>query len=693
MKLGIASLRPSSTCSKPIGLDIQIPSKPEIAPLAPEDLKSVDELMKQNSGTLGFLPFEALKDHQQKGCIIGAKTNVGELVGYILYGKNDDQFRIAQLCVSDKHRKKGIAKQLVESLLETATSQKLIKLTCRDDYPANEIWYQLEFVPYDHKPGRSAARHPLTIWHRKLAQDDQLDLFQALVEDEHFDAVIDAQILMDLDELDKDKTVPSKSLASDFLADKLNLWITDELLVEINRSGDPDKQATSRSRAHEFLKIDWNPKSMDFYVKALQEFMTCNNESQVSDIRHLAKTAASKVDTFVTRDDRILRHKDKILESAKVRVLSPTELILKLFEDSDHIVPDRISGHDVSWQPIESGEIASLAAQFTESNQKHWQLKEELQAFLSQPQRYTCEILNIRDEKVAIRVLANDGCNSIDSPFTKISNSFNCNQINEFVVAHTIAKGISTRHSLIRFVKKGISQNLVPTILGMGFIEHQDAYIRFTIPEQMSLEKVHSYLTSILPDASGTFHTMNKLMLEYFCSPLCIPGSQPTFMIPIKPSYAMNLFDTDLAKQDLFGGNPDILLRQENVYYRKSTHHKMLRSPARLLWYLSKPNSAVVAVSHLNKVEIDNPKQLYRSFKKYGTLVWREIYKMCDQDISTDLMALKFDHTFKFMRSVPLIELQKIFAEHGKKLVLQSPSAVTQEIFEAIFEYGYNSQS
>ena len=101
-----------------------------ISTLTSEDLPQVDALMKQNSATLGFLPFEALTEYQQRGGILGAKTEDNELAGYLLHSKQQTYFRIVHLCVSGNHRGKRIARSLVCKLRNSATTQRLIK-TCR----------------------------------------------------------------------------------------------------------------------------------------------------------------------------------------------------------------------------------------------------------------------------------------------------------------------------------------------------------------------------------------------------------------------------------------------------------------------------------------------------------------------------------------------------------------------------------
>ena len=59
----------------------------------------------------------------------------------------------------------------------------------------------------------------------------------------------------------------------------------------------------------------------------------------------------------------------------------------------------------------------------------------------------------------------------------------------------------------------------------------------------------------------------------------------PTFIVPIRPEWAMHLFDEDIAKQDLFGGEPSLILNAENIYYRASVP-KVLTAPGRILWYV-----------------------------------------------------------------------------------------------------------
>ena len=378
-----------------------------ISKLTPADLTAVDELMKCNSRTLGFLPREALLDYLKKEGVLGAKTSDDQLVGYLLYAAYPSYFRITQLCVSEDFRNQGIAKRFVDELKKSATAQKIIRLRCRRDFPAHKMWPELGFVPLDERPGRSAAGHLLTHWCLTLAPDDQLSLFQAKTSEETLDVVIDAQIFFDFHEPDNDKTKPSKALFHDFSIDSLKLWITDELFVEIGRGKDLNQRKIARQRAREFLGIEHNLKLTEHFEEVLRTLLPDNNQNRESDIRHLAKTAASDVDIFVTRDQALLKRANKISDLTNIRVLSPTDLIIKLHELSEKqsYVLNRVSGSDLGWGRLTSRDLASFPfTSFLNHQERKGKFRENLELLLANPTNNECELLRSGGDIVAIRV-------------------------------------------------------------------------------------------------------------------------------------------------------------------------------------------------------------------------------------------------------------------------------------------------
>ena len=667
-----------------------------ISKLTPTDLNAVDDLMKRYSKTLGFLPLEALRDFFKKEGVLGAKTSDGHLIGYILYAAYPDYYRITQLCVLENFRRQGIAKRLVESLKETITTQKRIQLRCRSDFPAHEMWPELGFVPLDESPGRSAAGRPLTHWCLTLAPDDQLSLFQAKTAEEALDVVIDAQIFFDFDEAESDKTKPSKALFNDFSADALKLWITDELFVEIGRAKNLSQRKKSRERARDFARVEHNPQSIEHFEGVLSTILPDNTPSQKSDIRHLAKTAASNVDIFVTRDQNLLKKSEKISALTNLRVLSPTDLMIQLHELSgkQSYISKRVSGVDLKWERLVSDNLASLQlTSFLNHQETKGKFREKLDSLLASPDHNECEILRSGDDILAIRVLIHDSDEILTVPLARVAHSADRLLFGGFLIANTIYKAIERELDMVKFEASALTSSLVPDLLDMGFTRCNDSFVRFCFPRCLSRKKVLSAISSLRAESLNNYQDISDIELERHCSPLSLASDQGYFLVPIKPGYAMSLIDGSQSADDLFGGKTSVLLRWDHVYYRSRTHHHMLKPPARILWYESQPKKQIVAVSHLDDVEIGIPKALFKKFKKFGILKWKEIFQMCKGDPLKEIMVLKFSHTFPFKEPISLDAMRTVYKEGGVSPTLRSPSKVSTEIFQKLFRLGYPEQA
>ena len=667
-----------------------------ISKLTIAELDAVDELMKRHSNTLGFLPKEALRSYLAAGNTLGAKSDDGKLIGYLLHATNPNYFRIAQLCVAEDFKGRGIARRFINELINIAETQKDIRLRCRNDFPAHHMWPKLGFSSIDEQPGRSKEKHPLTLWHLPLAPDNQLDLFQAKTSDESLDVVIDAQIFFDFDETDSDKSRPSKTLLSDFFVDELRLLITYELFNEIRREKDPEQLEKSRNRAHEFPKIDHNPQLAEQLEEVLRTFLPSKSPSQQSDIRQLAKAAASEVKIFVTRDQGLLNKSEEIADKLSLQVVSPTELIIQLHELSEKqsYAPTRVAGFELQWQRLSSDHVAHFPySSFLSQGQRQGVFRVELDALLASPDLYTSECLQSKDEIVAVRVLARDSDKTLHVPMMRIARSANDRSLlGRFVISDTIAKAVEENRDMVKVDVSALSLGLEPDLLEMGFIKGTGCFVRFCFSRHLTRTEVLSEIHELFPEAVNNYQHMQAFELQRCCSPLNLKDTgEDYFLIPIRPGYALSLFDRRQSASDLFGGEvSSVLLRWDNVYYRTKTHHHILRPPARILWYESGgEKKQIVAISCLDTVEIDAATKLFRKFKKFGALKWQDIFDMCGGDHLKEIMALRFSHTFLFRKPVSLDTMRKVYDEHGTNLVLQSPSRIPTEVFCKLFQLGY----
>lgn len=648
--------------------------------------------MQSNIRTLNFLPLEALRSFFRNEGVIGAKDSNNKLAGYLIYTAYQEYFRITQLCVSEEFRGKGIAKSLVDELKGTATTQKVIKLNCRRDFDVSRMWPKLGFVALDEKPGRSAKGSTLTIWCFDLAPENQLDLFRAKTSDDTLDAVIDANILFDFDEQENDRTKPSKALLSDSWVDSLALFVTGELFNEINRKKDNTQRETSRQRAHHFPKVGRNSQSVEHFKKILKKFLPSRRDNQESDINHLAEVAASDVNIFVTRDEAILNEEEKILDQTNVQVITPTNLIIQLHKLSNQqsYASTYVSGVNLGWRRLNTSDLESLPLHsFLNQGERMRRFKEKLESFLAEPNRCECEILKSSGETIAVRVLENNN-KVLTVHLSRLASSVNRSSFEHFLGSDTIHKAVTMNLDIVKFEVGSVTNKLIPHLFDTGFTKHNDSYIRFCFSRCLSQQQVLSEIVKLCPESKSSYQDMKSIELEKYCSPLTLePAHQKCFLVPIRPDYAISLFDRYQAAYDLFGGETDVFLRWKKVYYRKKSQHRMLKAPARILWYVSREMGQIVAVSCLDNVVIDTPKILFKRFKKRGILKWEDIYEMSEGDVSKEIMALEFSHTFSFRNPISYNAMKNVFENAGTGLSVQGPLKIPEKIFHELFRLGY----
>ena len=669
--------------------------KVEYSRLRPGDISAVDDLMKRNSQTLGFLPTEALNDYLRKGRVLGAKTKEGRLVGYLLYYSNQRRFRIVQLCVSQEFRGHGIAKNLLEELKGIATTQSAITLNCRRDFPAHDLWPKLGFVPIDERPGRSLAGHLLTIWHHGLKQANQMEmeLFRSHTSDEAVDVVIDAQVFFQITGPGSGESERSKALLSDFLVDSLNLWTTDELLNEIDRSDDPEQRRQGRYQVQKFPQVSYSPQLADDFEGRLRKILPSRTPSDVSDIKQLARTAASDVNIFVTRDEPLLKKAQEIADLTNIRVLSPTELIIEIHEllEGQSYAPHRVSGLRLGWHRLTADSRASLEmSAFLNKGERQRRFRGTLDSYLEHPKDYECELLKAEEKDVAIRISPTRPEGTVNVPLARVAHAADRALFGRFLIADTIAEAVAKNQDIVKFEMSGLTASLVPELMDMGFTRHEDTFVKFCFSRCLSRGEVLQNIASLSPGLETEYGDMSDSDLERCCAPVSLNAGQNHFLIPIQPGYALSLIDRQLSSSDMFGGDPSVLLRWENVYYRKAVASRnILKAPGRILWYVSRSQKEIVAVSHLDEVVIDTAKELLRKFKKFGILGWEELYQMCGGDTSMELMALRFSHTFVFRKRIHLPEIREVYKDGGKGPNVQSPTSMPISRFQKLFKLGF----
>ena len=141
-----------------------------------------------------------------------------------------------------------------------------------------------------------------------------------------------------------------------------------------------------------------------------------------------------------------------------------------------------------------------------------------------------------------------------------------------FAIADTINRAVSDKIPMVKYLRSDETHRLRPHLTEMGFTEADDGFVRFCFAKYLSQSETLDEIAELSPNSLSTYRAMTPLDLELHCSPVSTAANQEHFLIPIKASYAMSLVDRFQSAQDMFGGKPSVLLRWDNVYYRRKSH-------------------------------------------------------------------------------------------------------------------------
>jgi hypothetical protein len=162
----------------------------------------------------------------------------------------------------------------------------------------------------------------------------------------------------------------------------------------------------------------------------------------------------------------------------------------------------------------------------------------------------------------------------------------------------------------------------------------------------------------------------------------------PNYIVPIRPKWAVDLFDSGLAEEMLWAGDPALAMNTESVYYR-SARPNIFKGFGRILWYVSQDrrngSKRIRACSRVTEISVATAKPLYRQFRRLGVYRWEDVVVTVDGDQNRNLMAIRFDDTERLLRSLMWKEFQPVLRRHGIKSNIQSPVGISEEVFVELY--------
>ncbi len=662
--------------------------------------ENVKALGRKNSATLGFMPEGGFEDHARNKCIIIAHDGK-TLAGYLMFRvvSRFSRVSIVHLCVSEKYRGTGVSTTLLKTLKEKyEKTYRGISLSCRTDFTyASSVWRNFGFVPREKVRSRSFDENYLNRWWFDF---NQPNLFSVSLTSK-VKALLDMNIIVKLREAESSESVSPledpRGLLADWLIDEAELCFAPEAYNEIDRDDDLQRAAKTRKFLSTFSQLQLDVEEQKKVVKDLERIINGASDNDISDRKQIASCIVSQTPYFITYDEGLLNKKAEIERLYPIQIFNPQEFIIQIDQllHGEEYQPNQLKG-------VYSYSVSKLCPQDLSSCvNKFWMQKmgEEKQSFSSS----VYNLVNVMGGHLYLQKRYEDAIAFYGTQETQDSTKIELLRIlakDIFgalffrIISEILQATLKSNKSQIVFNEKYITEEQKDILSKFGFIPDGDRYIKYVYNKVIAKDDVSYIIQQSYPEVTLGHGDRILFEVEKTLFPLKIRGlNVHTYIIPIQPYWAGQLFDLTIAGEDLFGANPEKLWSFENVYYR---HTKPIteKYPARILWYVSEGDKysrtkAIVASSYLTDVLTDKPKTLFRVNRRYGIYEWKDIYKLCGGDINKDIRALKFCHTEVFDYPINYNQIQEILISNGRKRnTFASPVEINETIFFQIYQLG-----
>jgi hypothetical protein len=331
---------------------------------------------------------------------------------------------------------------------------------------------------------------------------------------------------------------------------------------------------------------------------------------------------------------------------------------------------------------------------------------------LAKAEIYEC--FAVWEENIPIALIVYDRSKSheLSIPIFRVRYRSLSETLARHIVYRAITLSANEGRTFTKLTEIQIEDSIVRVVQDAGFTNIQDNWLKVNlkiVSPAVELSKMLLNISSSLGEEynicrliADNLRSLETSDIEYISElekllyPTKISDYDiPNFIIPIKPTWAKELFDEGLAKQSFLGSErSELALNWEAIYYRKKKlPSQKFKSPARILWYVSEDNKdrgyrqtmAIRACSTLDEVIIGNAEELYLRFQRLGIFKWSDIKDLSGDTSSNEIMAVKFSNTELFENPIPLQKIREILKPNVQFL---SPQFITNEDFFKIYSIG-----
>jgi len=682
----------------------------------------VAQLWRANKGTLGFFPEVALNDYANHGGILAALDSEDALVGYVLFyqtrGPGYGEVRVVHLCIEQQHRGHGIARQLIERLRKETRLCCGARARCRRDFSANSLWPKLGFSVAHESIGRAGL--PVTDWWLDYGNPDLLSQAYSSKLSSQIVVVIDACVFFAMTSDDVVKNTESNALLAEWIPGHIELCVTPELRNEIDRSADSGSRTQAMQAMRKFTELRKGIDHLERTCSALRSFFPADlTISDESDLRELAYSVCAGASAFLTYDPELLALDDQQLYAQfGLSILRPAEFIVRLDEviRENEYQPGRVLGSNLEGRRIRAKDTELLVTEFQRDRlgERRGSLRDRLSTLMSTPDSRTVTVTFDDSRPVLLMSERTTALKCLEVEVLRVTNGSLETTLTDFAVSHLLARAIESGVEIIRIVDPYLSSSITRALLEMGFLSHENSWHRVVLRKIARYEEL---IKLLLARASGIqplldhFHRLSDVIrdavrekdigvlcrVERAIWPAKIAGTViPAFVVPIKPYWAAELFDHELAESRLISADPSLLLRSENVYYTGAPA-ATLETPGRVLWYVSRDkhvqgSMAIRGASSLEEIVSLPPKDVYRRFRRLGIYTWKDVARISGN--RPRLTALKFGRTEILPNPIGWKQLQDTLRTmEGRVNQFQSPTRIQTATYDTLYAQSVDQES
>jgi len=659
----------------------------EVGPDTPH-YQRVIELGNANSVTLGLLPFAAINQAAAEKRVL-AFIEDGKVKGYALYGKRvrTSDISLTHLCVDHSQRGRGIARKLVEGIVERNPNRAGIRLSCREDYEAHAMWPHLGFQHLGRKPGRGRDRLPLVTWWRPIAARTLWD--EPEQEDARMVVAIDTNVLLDI--LDERDFPASLALTADWVTETAELTVTPQSRSEL--SDQHSANDAIRSEREVFRTLAPPPEAWQMKLHALQGKHSTARLGD-KDLRVIAQAAASEADYLISRDDDLLRNGSQIEQLTGLSLVRPDDFLLGLqAQGGEHSHQTRIiaaSGMSVSPVSVMPSDAELSAFCHDHVDERASSLRDRLGIATARGGRIELLVTDSR-EPLALGAMYREGDRVTITVLRSAAGQRSYTAVRQ--MAHHLRAIAASGGPATIVVDDQTHPSVERALRDEGFRSEGSAW---TADVRTAIHEPGGALPPEL-DQFGWDRLTAHLVRDYerYAWPSKVfSGNVLSYVVPIKPEYARVILGYEEPQTRLFELHPRAAAARDNTYYMSPRY--FIEAPARIIWWVSGGGSlgGVRAMSWLDDVDTGDPRRLYRKYRDRGVLEERQVLdsaKHSRKGGGLVATALLFSQTEVFPAPVPIARSQELCDSMKTAGFFQTTQPIDEGAARRLYEEGMRS--